>query len=359
MKIIKIGTRGSPLALVQANAVSGMLKKALPGYDTEIVTISTKGDRVLSTPLWKVGGKGLFVKEIEAGLLSCEAKADGDNPTNTVNIDIAVHSMKDLPGELPKGLTIGAVPKRLDPTDWLIAIDNNGGDGAASSIDSSKVKNISTESLPKGAVVGTSSLRRGAQLLMKRPDLKIIPLRGNVGTRLEKLKRGECDATILAAAGLIRLGLDDIPSHFDNIVNIALDPDEFIPAVGQGALAIEVGRRFRQEVEVLDHFESRVAVLAERSFVKTLGATCHSAVGGYARVVDGCLTLKGRVLSPDGSDMIEGSESVEITLEGAADISKEQVKEQAKEIAKEIGIVLAEELLGKGAGRLLDMVEGG
>ena len=342
MKIIKIGTRGSPLALVQAETVSGMLKKALPGYDTEIVTISTKGDRVLSTPLWKVGGKGLFVEEIEAGLLKGEIEEDSGNKTGTDNIkiDIAVHSMKDLPGEIPKGLTIGAVPKRLDPTDWLITLNQNGGD-----------VNNTIESLPKGAVVGTSSLRRGAQLLMKRPDLKIIPLRGNVGTRLEKLKRGECDATILAAAGLIRLGLEDIP----HIVNIVLDPDEFIPAVGQGALAIEVGSRFRQEVKVIDHFESRVAVLAERSFVKTLGATCHSAVGGYARVVDGRLVLKGRVLSPDGNEMIEGSESGEIALEGA----DEMFKEKANELAKELGKVLAEKLLGKGAGRLLDMVEDG
>jgi hydroxymethylbilane synthase len=336
MKIIKIGTRGSPLALVQAKTVSEMLRKALPGYDTKIVTISTKGDRVLDTPLWKVGGKGLFVDEIEAGLLKGGTEADCDNKTSSdnVSIDIAVHSMKDLPGEIPKGLIIGAVPRRLDSTDWLIVIDKNGEDGVANSV----------ESLPKGAVVGTSSLRRGAQLLMKRPDLKIVPMRGNVGTRLEKLKRGECDATILAAAGLIRLGLDDIP-------HVVLDPDEFIPAVGQGALAIEVGRHFRQEVKVIEHFESMVAVLAERSFVKTLGATCHSAVGGYAKVVDGRLTLKGRVLSPDGNEMIEGSESGEIALEG--DVQK------AKELAKEIGIVLAEELLDKGAGRLLDMVEGG
>lgn len=311
MKKIRIGTRGSPLALAQTETVAGMLKDALTGYDTEIVTITTGGDRVKNAPLWKVGGKGLFVKEIETALLEGE-------------VDVAVHSMKDLPGDIPEGLTIGAVPKRCDPEDWLIVPS---GDGRGKS---GWVSTLSTEHIPMGAVVGTSSLRRGAQLLMMRPDLTVVPLRGNVETRLKKLKKGQCDATILAAAGLKRLGLSDI----DHLV---LDPIEFIPAVGQGALAVEVGRSFREEVEVIDDHESNAAVSAERSFVRTLGATCHSAVGGYAKVADGRLVLKVRVLSPDGGIVVDGEIS------------------GGMEKGVELGGELAEELLGRGAGELLDM----
>ncbi len=310
MKKIRIGTRGSRLALAQANAVAEMLESALD-CDTEIVTIKTAGDRVRNVPLWKVGGKGLFVKEIETALLKGE-------------VDIAVHSMKDLPAEIPEGLIIGAVPRRLDPEDCLIISGGTGGTGEGNS-------NIgSIEGLPGSAVVGTSSLRRGAQLLMIRPDLKVIPMRGNVETRLNKLGKGECDATVLAAAGMERLGLGDVN-------RIALDPTEFIPAVGQGALAVEVGRKFREEVLSIDDPESRAPVLAERAFVRTLGATCRSAVGGYARIIDGRLVLRGRVLSPDGRDMLQGEASGGVE-EGAG-----------------IGRELGEELLGRGAGRLLNM----
>jgi hydroxymethylbilane synthase len=311
MKKIRIGTRGSPLALVQAEAVAGMLEDALSGWETEIVTITTGGDRMKGVPLWKVGGKGLFVKEIETALLMGK-------------VDVAVHSMKDLPADIPEGLVIGAVPKRIEPEDCLIVSEGIGGGKGL-------------ESLPEGAVVGTSSLRRSAQLTMMRPDLKVVPLRGNVGTRLTKLKSdkgGECDATILAAAGLKRLGLSDTP-------RFVLNPAEFIPAVGQGALAVEVGRLFRDEVGAIDDPESRAAVLAERSFVKVLGATCRSAVGGYARVTGGRLLLKGRVLSPDGNDFVEG----EVT----------GVLEDGVEMGRE----LAEELLGRGAGGLLDMAPNG
>ncbi|MBN1572067.1 MAG: hydroxymethylbilane synthase [Deltaproteobacteria bacterium] len=311
MKKIRIGTRGSRLALAQANTVAGMLKGAL-GCDTEIVTIKTAGDSVNNVPLWKVGGKGLFVKEIETALLKGE-------------IDIAVHSMKDLPAEISEGLVVGAVPRRLNPEDCLI-VSRRVGDSPPS------IGGIGD--LPEGAVVGTSSLRRGAQLLMIRPDLRVIPMRGNVDTRLKKLGQGECDATVLAAAGMDRLGLDDVE-------RVHLNPAEFIPAVGQGALAVEVGRRFREEVSSIDDAESRAAVLAERALVRTLGATCRSAVGGYARIVDGRLMLKGRVLSPDGRDMLEGEASGEM--------------EDGAEIGRELG----EELLGRGAGRLLDMAPEG
>lgn len=312
MKKIRIGTRGSPLALAQAKTVAGMLRDALPGCETEIITITTGGDRIKNAPLWKVGGKGLFVKEIETALLKGE-------------VDVAVHSMKDLPADIPEGLLIGAVPKRLDPEDCLIVSEGMG--------DSPPVIG-GIEDLPEKAVVGTSSLRRGAQLTMMRPDIKIVPLRGNVGTRLVKLNKGEFSATILAAAGLRRLGLSETP-------RVALDPAEFIPAVGQGALAVEVGRSFRDEVMAIDDPEAHAAISAERSFVKVLGATCRSAVGGYARVVDGRIVLTGRVLSPDGKDFVEGE--VSGGLEDGA----------------EMGRKLAEDLLGRGAGRLLDMAPEG
>jgi len=265
---IRIGTRRSPLAMAQARLVAELLTNSSEGVETELVPMSTRGDRNDRIALWKIGGKGLFVRELEEALLGGE-------------IDAAVHSMKDLPGDTNDAFSLGAIPLREDPRDILIF--------------SEKIRSITD--LPPGAVVGTSSLRRKAQLLSRRPDLVVTPLRGNVGTRLEKVNRGECDATLLAAAGMKRLGMN--PE-----VYCVLAGDDFIPAAGQGALAVEVRRGEEGLVDVLDHAESRITSLAERSFVIALGSDCRSAVGAFARMEEGRLIITGMVSAPDGSSII-------------------------------------------------------
>ena len=265
---IRIGTRRSPLAMVQARLVADLLIEAADGVETVLVPMSTRGDRNDRIALWKIGGKGLFVQELEQALMAGE-------------IDVAVHSMKDLPGETNEAFSLGAVPVREDPRDVLIFPE--------------RIQSI--HDLPSGAVVGTSSLRRKAQLLSRRPDLTVTPLRGNVGTRMEKVHRGECDATLLAAAGMKRLGME--PETY-----CLLGADDFIPAAGQGALAVEVRRGDEGLVGVLDHTESRVTALAERAFVTALGSDCHSAVGAHARIEGGTLTLAGMVSAPDGSRIL-------------------------------------------------------
>jgi hydroxymethylbilane synthase len=298
--MIRIGTRGSPLALVQARAVADMLAADRPGCECEIVTITTEGDRKTRTSLWEIGGKGLFVKEIETALIEGR-------------IDLAVHSMKDMPQEIPDGLVIGAVPVREDVRDVLVTRDPIAGVGK----------------IPAGLVVGTSSLRRRAQILLARPDLTVSPLRGNVGTRLKKLADSQYGAVILAAAGMRRLGIEVEHALF-------LSPGDFVPAAGQGALALEVRGGQEDLVAHLDDGDTARAVLCERAFVERLGASCRSAVGAWARERDGRLTLIGRVLSPDGDRVIEGERT------------------GAPADGQQIGGDLAEEFLGRGARGLLE-----
>ena len=264
MKII-IGSRGSQLALWQSNWVKDRL--ATTGYEVQIRTIKTTGDKLQNVPLAQSGTKGLFIKEIE------EALADG-------TVDVAVHSMKDLPAEQPAGLVIVAVPEREDARDVLISRDG---------------RNFGH--LPAGARVGTSSVRRQAQLRSLRGDLSLVPLRGNLDTRLKKLDRGDCDALVLAAAGVHRLGSQArITEYFS--------PDAMCPAVGQGALAIEIRQgdeRTERAVRPLDHVPTHQAVRAERALLRHLGGGCQVPIAAHAVATGGQLNLVGLVASLDGS----------------------------------------------------------
>ncbi|ACB61589.1 hydroxymethylbilane synthase [Exiguobacterium sp. PvP048] len=272
MRKIIVGSRSSKLAMTQTKWVIEQLKQAGAPYEFEIKNIITKGDRILDVTLSKVGGKGLFVKEIEQQMI------DED-------IDFAVHSMKDLPSELPTGLIIGATPSRVDARDALITTTGGG-----------------LDSLPEGAIVGTSSLRRGSQLLKLRPDLKIESIRGNIDTRLEKLKTGPFDGILLAAAGLQRMGWSE------DIVSEYISTDDMIPAVGQGILAIEC-RANDQEVRDLlnlihDQMTEKVA-FAERSFLAAIEGSCHVPVGGFATInEDLSTTLVGFLGSVDGQQIL-------------------------------------------------------
>ncbi len=301
MTRIRIGTRGSPLALIQAQIVAGMLEKSHPEVKITVIPIKTKGDKEKKIALWKVGGKGLFVKEIEAALIG------GD-------VDVAVHSMKDVPYATSEGLVIGAVPKREDPRDALVT--RNGFDGA--------------DKIPNGAVLGTSSLRRRAIINSLRPDIDVVGLRGNVETRVRKVKDKKVDAIILAMSGIIRLGGIDVPY-------VPLSPSDFTPAAGQGALAVQVRIRDQELVTSINNEESMAAVFSERSFISTLGATCHSAVGAYAEIKDGKIHLIGRVYSPDGKMVISGEISGDIYS------------------FPEMGMRLAGNLIKRGAKDLLEM----
>ncbi|MCD6293577.1 MAG: hydroxymethylbilane synthase, partial [Deltaproteobacteria bacterium] len=238
---IRIGTRGSKLALRQSEWIKKQLEMRHSGIRVDLIKIKTTGDKILDTPLSKIGGKGLFVKEIEEALLESR-------------VDVAVHSMKDVPAQLPKDLMLSTFPPREDPSDALIAEGE-----------------CRLNQLPKGTKVGTSSLRRGAQLLHFRPDLKLVPLRGNVDTRLNKLKSGDLQAIILATAGLNRLGLS-------NVITQTIPFHQLLPAVGQGALGLEVRRGDRETIDLLDflnHEDTQTAVAAERAFLKTLEGGCQ------------------------------------------------------------------------------------
>jgi hydroxymethylbilane synthase len=299
-KKIIIGTRGSRLALWQANWV----KSALIDHDFEvnILVIKTKGDKILDVPLAKVGGKGLFVKEIEQALITGE-------------IDVAVHSMKDMPAEIPPGLCIGAVPERETTEDVLI----------------SRNKVVFSE-LKIGARIGTSSLRRSAQILNVRDDIKIDPLRGNIETRLKKLETENLDAVILAGAGVKRLNLE-------NRITEYLDEKIMLPAVAQGALCIEIREddpRVNRIVSQLNHEETRSVVMGERSFLKHLGGSCQVPVAGHGKIENNSFTICGLVAEPDGSVVYRE------TLSGPA------------ESYEEIGIELADQLLKQGAGHILE-----
>ncbi|XXM72283.1 hydroxymethylbilane synthase [Lysinibacillus sphaericus] len=268
MRKIIVGSRRSKLALTQTNWVIDQLKAIDPSYDFEVKEIVTKGDQILDVTLSKVGGKGLFVKEIEQAMLDKE-------------IDMAVHSMKDMPAVLPEGLTIGCIPEREDHRDAFISKNH-----------------VALKDLPSGAVVGTSSLRRGAQILSVRPDLEIKWIRGNIDTRLSKLKNEDYDAIILAAAGLSRMGwTSDVVTEF-------LDPDLCLPAVGQGALSIECREDDKELMDLLERFsddETTKTVTAERAFLHKMEGGCQVPIAGYAELKDsGEVALTGLVASPDG-----------------------------------------------------------
>ncbi len=301
MKTLKIATRQSPLALWQAEHIRARLEALHADLTVELVTFVTQGDKILDTPLAKIGGKGLFVKELEAALLDGRA-------------DLAVHSMKDVPMALPEGLTLAVICEREDPLDAFVSNTY-----------------ASFDDLPQGAKVGTSSLRRKCQILKARPDLEIIDLRGNVGTRLSKLDAGNYDAIILASAGLKRLELADRIRH-------TLDPVVSLPAVGQGALGLECREDDQAVLDLilpLMHDESNVCVRAERAFNAYLEGGCQVPIAGYATLQDGQLTIEGRVGSVDGETLLQ------VNLKGQP------------EDAEKLGVQLAQELLALGAGELL------
>ncbi|MGD9161123.1 MAG: hydroxymethylbilane synthase [Desulfobacteraceae bacterium] len=270
---IKIGTRGSKLALAQSRMVGEIIKKEHPDIDVELVIIKTKGDKIIDSPLSKIGGKGLFVKEIEEALLE-------------TRVDIAVHSIKDVPAELPDGLGIPFFPEREDPSDAFLSV---------------KYKKF--EELPEGSRIGTGSLRRSSQLLNKRPDTEIIPIRGNVDTRIKKLESGELDAILLATSGLRRLGLS-------SKIKQLLPPFDFIPAVGQGALGLEVrvdDVECNKLIEFLNHPETALAVRAERAFLNKLEGGCQVPIGAYAFIEGNTIVIHGMVSELDGSRIIKDS----------------------------------------------------
>ncbi|TVQ32335.1 MAG: hydroxymethylbilane synthase [Geminicoccaceae bacterium] len=269
MKTLKIGTRGSPLALVQAETVAARLQADTPGLATEIVVIKTTGDHVLDRPLSEIGGKGLFTKEIEEALFD-------------QRIDLAVHSFKDVATVLPDGLVIAAVLEREDARDALIA---------------GPLQRIAD--LPPGAVVGSASLRRRAQLLALRPDLEVVNLRGSVQTRLGKVESGAIHATLLAMAGLNRLGRPDAASA-------PIAPEEILPAVAQGAIAIEVradDALTRPLVEALDHRPTSIAVTAERAFLRALDGSCRTPIAAHASLEGDELRFEGLLAEPDGKQL--------------------------------------------------------
>ena len=270
-KKIRIGTRGSQLALWQANFIKSEIQRLFPDLDVELNIIKTTGDRITDRPLAMIGGKGLFVKEIETALL--------DN-----DIDLAVHSMKDMPGELPKGLIIGAIPKRENPFDVLISKDNT-----------------LLADYKKGATIGTSSLRRASQIKHIRPDVTIESIRGNLDTRIKKLKAGDYDAIVLAAAGLRRLGqAHEITQYLDESV--------MIPAVGQGALCIETRKNdsdIASVMEKLDHYHTRICVTGERAFLKQIEGSCHIPVACFGKIKENTVSMTAVVASVDGKELIK------------------------------------------------------
>ncbi|MBI3457872.1 MAG: hydroxymethylbilane synthase [Candidatus Rokubacteria bacterium] len=298
---VRIGTRGSPLALRQAELVAEGLRRAWPGLPVELVPIRTSGDRLPHADLAAAGGKGLFVKEIDEALLERRVR-------------VAVHSLKDLPAGVPGGLVVAAFPEREDPRDVLVSRTEGGLAG-----------------LPPGARIGTGSLRRRVQLLARRPDLTVEAIRGNVETRLRKLREGPYDAVVLAAAGLRRLGLD--PSNA-----VPLGPDEMLPAVGQGTLAVETRADDAEAqglVAAVDHAETRAAATAERAFLAAIGGACTTPLAAHGRLEDGMLRLDAFVATPDG---------VRILRDGASGAATRP---------EELGRRVAERMLARGAAEIL------
>jgi hydroxymethylbilane synthase len=301
---LRIGTRGSQLALFQANWVKDQLVQTHPDLKVTLIKIKTTGDKIQDAPLAKIGGKGLFVKEIEEALLQKK-------------IDLAVHSIKDVPTEFPKGLHLPVITKREDPRDVFISKDGR-----------------TLKDLPPGAKIGTSSLRRQAQLLHFRSDFELIPLRGNLDTRLKKLKTLNLDAIVLALAGVKRLGLEE------RITEI-IPTDISLPAIGQGALGIETrmdDKEVEGQIRFLNDRDSSIAVTAERAFLKKLEGGCQVPIAAYARTFGATLQIDGLVGTIDGRRLIRHHVEGPIQKAGA------------------LGIELAEILLGKGAKEILDEV---
>lgn len=300
-KTLKIATRQSPLALWQAEYIRDRLEQLHPQLQVELVTFVTQGDKILDTPLAKIGGKGLFVKELEAALMDGRA-------------DLAVHSMKDVPMQLPEGLALAVICEREDPFDAFVSNNYE-----------------KFEDLPQGAKLGTSSLRRKSQILKQRPDLEVIDLRGNVGTRLSKLDAGLYDAIILASAGLKRLGLNERIRH-------SLTAEVSLPAVGQGALGLECRSNDEEILALimpLMHAETNACVRAERAFNAYLEGGCQVPIAGFATLENQTLSLEGRVGSADGQTLLRSN------VQGAP------------EDAEKLGVQLAQNLLQQGAGELL------
>ncbi len=298
---ITIATRKSPLAMWQAEYVRDRLLAAHPELTVKIAGMTTQGDKILDSPLAKIGGKGLFVKELEVSML------DGKT-------DIAVHSMKDVPVEFPEGLHLAVICEREDPRDAFV---------------SNNYKSI--DELPQGARVGTSSMRRQCQIRAQRPDLQILDLRGNVNTRLRKLDDGEYDAIILAAAGLIRLGFNDRITQF-------IDTTVSLPAIGQGAVGIECrsdDTRVNSLLAALNDDETYTRVMAERAMNNRLEGGCQVPIAGHAEIRDGQLVLRGLVGQPDGTKIIRG-----------------EISGPANE-AEKLGVTLADDLLARGAKEIL------
>jgi hydroxymethylbilane synthase len=303
-QIVRIATRKSALALWQAEFVKAELLRHHPALQVQLVPMSTQGDKILDTPLAKIGGKGLFVKELETAMLDGRA-------------DIAVHSMKDVPVAFPDGLVLQTICQREDPRDAFV---------------SNQFQSLAQ--LPLGAVVGTSSLRRQCQLKALRPDLTVRDLRGNVNTRLAKLDNGEFAAIILAAAGLIRLGFAARIASF-------IEPEQILPANGQGAVGIECrsdDTAIQQLLAPLDHYATRLCVLAERAMNRRLQGGCQVPIGAFATLNGNQLQLRGLVGSLDGSQIIRAQHS------GSADT------------AEQLGLMVAEQLLAQGAGAILQQV---
>lgn len=302
--LIRIATRKSPLALWQAQAVACELKAHHADIEVELVRLSTQGDRMLDSLLASIGGKGLFVKELEQGLFDQHA-------------DIAVHSIKDVPVSLPAGLCLPVILAREDPRDVFVA---NGFSRFAD--------------LPSQARIGTASLRRQCQIKARFPALQVLPIRGNVNTRLARLDRGEFEALILAAAGLKRLGLEDRISSY-------LSEDESLPAIGQGAIGIECREADEWVLELilpLNNVNTHTCIRAERALNTYLKGGCQAPVAGFARLIDGVVHLRGLIGDPDGRTILYGS------------------AQGAPEDAERIGCEVAEQLLTQGAGRILHML---
>jgi len=302
---IRIGTRGSQLALWQSEWVKSRLLETFPGCSVELEVIKTTGDKITDVPLAKVGGKGLFVKEIEEALLAGR-------------VDLAVHSMKDMPTELPPGLCIGAVPMRENPRDALVSRSN-----------------MAFPDLPRSARVGTSSLRRASQILHIRPDIEIVPLRGNIDTRLRKLDTGDMDAVILAAAGLLRLG-------FEKRITQYLDTSIMLPAVAQGALCIETRENDGAVamVKPLNHDGTHTAIIAERAFLKRLEGGCQVPMAAFAQIDGQTISIRGLVADVDGKTVVQS------TVSGPC------------RAAADLGTRLAEDLLQQGAKQILETLTG-
>ena len=303
-KTLRIATRKSPLAMWQAEFVKAELEKAHPGLEIILLPMSTKGDKILDVPLAKIGGKGLFTKELEDRMMEGDA-------------DIAVHSMKDVPMELPEGFALGAILERHAPTDAFV---------------SNKYETF--DSLPQGAILGTSSLRRKAQLMAIRPDLDVRDLRGNVGTRLGKLDAGEYDAIVLATSGLMRLELNERIRH-------ELAPEVCLPAVTQGTLGIEYFAKDNETldiIKVLNHKETEIRTTAERAMNHRLEGGCQVPIGVYAELDGDSISMRGLVGALDGSQIL-----------------KADIKGTASD-AQKLGVALAEKLIDQGAKVILDEV---